>query len=75
MTHRFTYEQSHRWKKLHYDALPASKNGRDLSRYVKYGEAGSPAAMSESAMRLRTCHSCHEVINKRHPVSSPTLRD
>ncbi|KYN01591.1 hypothetical protein ALC62_07563, partial [Cyphomyrmex costatus] len=48
-----------------------------IYRYVKRGEAGYAVsdATFESAVRLRTCHFCHEVINKRHPVPSPELRD
>jgi len=74
VTHRFIYEQSYRWKSFITTRSPLRRTA-SIYRYVKHREAGSPAATSESAVRLRTCHSCHEVINKRHPVPSPTLRD
>jgi len=57
--------------------LPASRNGRDLSLcQTRRGRlSGKREFESCVVLRLRTCHFCHEVINKRHPVPSLELRD
>jgi len=58
-------------------ASSASRNRRDLSLCHKNARPARRNSLSlflsvcfsfESTVRLRTCHSCREIINKRHPV-------
>lgn len=47
-----------------------SRNDRDLSLYTSEKQREDELGFESNQVRLHTCHSCHEVINKRHPVPS-----